>query len=296
MPAYAILTWGFSESLSPRPVGVKGQVNRSMQQQVIAQPGANSEPLTMKSLLEAGVHFGHQPRRWNPSMKRFVFAQRNGIHIIDLQQTLSLLRKTQEWVSDLVAQGEKLLMVGTKKQAQEAMTGAAQRAGQFYVTHRWLGGTLTNFSTIQARIDHLVNLEEQRARGEFQRLTKKEGLKLEERIFKMNRLFGGIKEMTRLPGALFVVDVCKEEIAVLEARRMGIPIIALVDTDANPDLIDHPVPGNDDAIRSIRLVTGRIADAAVDGQRRRETMMMETEAATDEEPVATFDDGTDSEG
>ena len=228
-------------------------------------------------------------------MKRFVFAQRNGIHIIDLQQTLSLLRKTQEWVSDLVAHGEKLLMVGTKKQAQEAMTGAAQRAGQFYVTHRWLGGTLTNFSTIQARIDHLVNLEEQRARGEFQRLTKKEGLKLEERIFKMNRLFGGIKEMTRLPGALFVVDVCKEEIAVLEARRMGIPIIALVDTDANPDLVNHPVPGNDDAIRSIRLVTGRIADAAVDGQRRREAMMMETEAAEVDEPVATFDDGTDSE-
>ncbi len=266
-----------------------------MQQQVIEQPEATSEPLTMKSLLEAGVHFGHQPRRWNPRMKRFVFAQRNGIHIIDLQQTLTLLRKAQEWVSDLVAHGEKILMVGTKKQAQEAVTAAAQRAGQFYVTHRWLGGTLTNFTTIQARIDHLVNLEEQQARGEFQRLTKKEGLKLEERISKMNRLFGGIKEMTRLPGALFLVDVSKEDIAVMEARRMGIPVLALADTDANPDLVDYPVPGNDDAIRSIRLITGRIADAAVDGLRRREAMAMELAAVEDEGPVGRFEDDSESE-
>lgn len=232
----------------------------------------------MKALLEAGVHFGHQPRRWNPKMKRYVFAQRNGIHIIDLQQTISLLAQAQQFVADVVAGGGKILFVGTKKQAQEAIETNARRCGQFYVTQRWLGGTLTNFATIQSRIDHLVRLEEQRARGEFSRLTKKEALKLEERIEKMNRLLGGIKEMTTLPGALFVVDVSKEKIAILEARRMSIPVVALVDTDADPDLIDYPIPGNDDAIRSIRLVTGRIADAALEGHLRHESLMAEMAA------------------
>lgn len=249
-----------------------------MQQQLAERAPSAPEPLTMKALLEAGVHFGHQPRRWNPKMKRYVFAQRNGIHIIDLQQTISLLAQAQEFVADLVARGGKVLLVGTKKQAQETIETSAQRCGQFYVTQRWLGGTLTNFSTIQSRIDHLVRLEERRARGEFSRLTKKEALKLEERIDKMNRLLGGIKEMTSLPGALFVIDVSKEKIAIMEARRMSIPVVALVDTDADPDLIDYPVPGNDDAIRSIRLVTGRIADAALEGLNRQQALLAEIAA------------------
>ena len=219
----------------------------------------------MKALLEAGVHFGHQTHRWNPRMRRFIFAQRNGIHIVDLQQTMELLDQARAFAQEVTANGQKILMVGTKKQAQDAIREEATRSGQFHINQRWLGGTLTNFATIQSRIDYLVRLEERRARGEFARLTKKEGLKLEAKMAKMERYLGGIKEMTTLPGAMFVIDVGREQIAIAEARRSGVPIIALVDTDCDPELIDWPVPGNDDAIRSIRLVTSQIANAALEG-------------------------------
>ena len=228
-------------------------------------PQQTPEPFSMKALLEAGVHFGHQTHRWNPRMRRFIFAQRNGIHIVDLQQTMDLLDQACAFATEVAAAGKKILMVGTKKQAQDAIREEATRSGQFYINQRWLGGTLTNFATIQTRIDYVVRLEERQARGEFARLTKKEGLKLEALVVKMNRYLGGIKEMTTLPGAMFVIDVGREQIAVAEARRVGVPIIALVDTDCDPELIDWPVPGNDDAIRSIRLVTGQIANSALNG-------------------------------
>ncbi|MCI0790323.1 MAG: 30S ribosomal protein S2 [Chloroflexi bacterium] len=223
----------------------------------------------MKSLLEAGVHFGHQKRRWNPKMRRYIFAHRNGIHIIDLQKTLRMLEVAADYMTSVAAEGKKILMVGTKKQAQDTISTEAQRSGAFYITTRWLGGTLTNFKTIQSRIDYLVELETRKAKGEFERLPKKEALKLDVSIARLNRYLGGIKEMTEMPGALFVIDVGKESIAVAEARRVGVPIVALVDSDCDPDLIDYPIPGNDDAIRSIRLITGRMASAIVEGQNRR---------------------------
>ena len=222
----------------------------------------------MRALLEAGVHFGHQTHRWNPRMRRFIFAQRNGIHIVDLQQTMELLEQACAFAADVAASGKRILMVGTKKQAQESVKEEATRAGQYYINQRWLGGTITNFATIQTRIDHLVDLEERRARGEFTRLLKKEALKLDSRIEKLNRYLGGIKDMTSLPGALFIVDVGRENIAVAEARKAGIPIIALVDTDCDPSGIDWPIPGNDDAIRSVRLVSGYIARSAQAGHQQ----------------------------
>ena len=245
------------------------------------------EPLTMKALLEAGVHFGHQTRRWNPIMKRYIFAVRNGIHIIDLQQTLALLERACDFISDIVAGGQSILMVGTKKQAQGIIAEEARRSSAFYIDQRWLGGTFTNFPTIQARIDYLVNLEERQLKGQFQVLPKKEALKLEEQIKKLNRYLGGIKEMTKLPGAIFVADIAREKIAVTEARRVGVPIVALVDTDCDPDLVDYPIPGNDDAIRSIRLVTQRIAAAAYDGINRR--VVEDNEEEVDEAEVDTED-------
>ena len=242
---------------------------------------APQETLTMKSLLEAGVHFGHQTQRWHPRMKQFIFAQRNGIHIIDLQQTMYLLERARQFISNVVTGGDSVLFVGTKRQAQDSIELAAKRCEMFYVKHRWLGGMLTNFPTIQGRIDYLVRLEERRARGGFGLLTKKEGLKLEDEIERLNRNFGGVKEMTRLPGALFVVDIGREKIAVAEGRRMGIPIVAIVDTDGDPNLVDYPIAGNDDAIRSISLVTARMADAVADGMNRRRELAM-TQAAEEE--------------
>ncbi len=225
--------------------------------------------LSMKQLLEAGVHFGHQTRRWNPRMRNYIFVQRNGIHIIDLQQTQVLLAKACDFVRRLVGDGGKILFVGTKKQAQEAIAEESKRCRMFYVNQRWLGGTLTNFATIQSRIDHLVRLEDQKMRGEFQRLPKKEAMHLEREIERMNRLFSGIKEMTNMPDAIFIVDPTREKNAVAEARRVGVPLVAIVDTDGNPDIIDQPIPGNDDAIRSIRLITGRMADAVLLGRADR---------------------------
>ena len=264
-----------------------------MQQQMV-QAGimpSGSAPVTMKSLLEAGVHFGHQKRRWNPKMKTYIFAQRNGIHIIDLQKTLRMLEEACSFMRETAAEGRRILMVGTKKQAQDTILNDSARSNSFHITTRWLGGTLTNFKTIQSRIDHMVQLETRRDRGEFSALPKKESLKLEESIARLNRYLGGIKEMTEMPGALFVVDVGKESIAVAEARRVGVPIVALVDSDCDPDLIDYPIPGNDDAIRSIRLITGRIADGIIEGNNQRlafevEEMAEETEGQVDEAPAA----------
>jgi small subunit ribosomal protein S2 len=223
----------------------------------------------MKSLLEAGAHFGHQTRRWDPRMKPFIFTQRNGIHIIDLQQTVRRLDEAFEWVAQTVAEGGTILFVGTKKQAQETIESEARRCGMPFVNSRWLGGTLTNFQTIQGRIDHLVRLEDSLARGEYMRMPKKDVLKIEEEIERLNRHFGGIKEMTKLPAALYVVDPSMEYIAIAEANRVGIPIVAMADTNCNPNLLDYPIPSNDDAIRAVRLVTARIADAVLEGQQRR---------------------------
>ena len=224
----------------------------------------------MKALLEAGVHFGHQTRRWNPKMRKFIFSERNGIHIIDLAQTVERLEAACDFTRDLVANGGTILFVGTKRQAQETIESEAKRSGMPYVTTRWLGGTLTNFSTIQGRIDYLVRTEDARARGEMDFLPKKERLKLEEEITRLNRYLGGIKAMTSLPGAIYVVDTTKEDIAVAEAVRMGIPIVALVDTNCNPDVIDFPIPSNDDAIRAIKLITARMADVVLEGLTARE--------------------------
>jgi len=222
----------------------------------------------MKSLLEAGAHFGHQTRRWDPRMKPFIFTQRNGIHIIDLQQTVRRLDEAFEWVAQTVSEGGTILFVGTKKQAQETIEAEARRCGMPFVNSRWLGGTLTNFQTIQGRIDHLVRLEDSLARGEYMRMPKKDVLKIEEEIERLNRHFGGIKEMTRLPAALYVVDPSMEYIAIAEANRVGIPIVAMADTNCNPNLLDYPIPSNDDAIRAVRLVTARIADAVIEGRQR----------------------------
>jgi small subunit ribosomal protein S2 len=223
----------------------------------------------MKSLLEAGVHFGHQTRRWNPHMKRYIFTHRNGIHIIDLQQTLSMLDAACRAVTQMVAEGRDVLFVGTKKQAQDSVHSEARRCGMPYVNQRWLGGTLTNFQTIRSRVDYMIELEGRKERGYLRGLTKREGLKLDEELSRLQKYFGGIRDMTSLPGAMFVIDLEKEDICVAEARRMGIPTIAVVDSNCDPNLITFPIPGNDDAIRSIRLMSGRIADAIIEGMQER---------------------------
>ena len=263
-----------------------------MEQAVEERPigAAPVGPMTMKALLEAGVHFGHQKRRWNPKMNQYIFAHRNGIHIIDLQKTLRMLDAACEFMTEVAAQGQKILMVGTKKQAHDTITNEATRADAFHITSRWLGGTLTNFKTIQSRIDYLVQLEARKEKGEFELLPKKEALKLEDQIARLNRYLSGIKEMTQMPGALFVIDVGKEAIAVAEARRVGVPVVALVDSDCNPDLVDSIIPGNDDAIRSIRLITSKIADAIIEGNNRR--LALETEAQLDAEEFETSDGAT----
>ncbi len=225
-----------------------------------------ADTATIKELLEAGAHFGHQTSRWHPRMKKYIFTKRNGIHIIDLEQTASMLAKASEYIKDIVGNGGKILFVGTKKQAQAIIGEEAKRAGMFYVNQRWIGGTLTNFAAIQSRIDYLVRLEDQQAKGELARLPKKEAQKLTEEIAQMNAQLGGIKEMTALPDALFIVDPSKERIAIAEAQRVGIPVIAMVDTNCNPDEIDAPIPSNDDAIRAIKLVTSKIASAILEAK------------------------------
>jgi len=222
--------------------------------------------LTMKELLEAGVHFGHQTKRWNPKMQKYIFGERNGIYIIDLQKTLKKFREAYAFVRDLAANGGTLLFVGTKKQAQDAVYEEATRCGLFYVNQRWLGGTLTNFATIRKSIARLKKLEEMKASGEYESLPKKEVLGLERERQKLEKALAGIKEMERLPSALFVIDPRKEKIAVAEAQRLAIPIVAIVDTNCDPTGIDYAIPGNDDAIRAVRLLTSRIADAVNEGR------------------------------
>jgi small subunit ribosomal protein S2 len=224
------------------------------------------ETTTIKELLEAGAHFGHQASTWHPRMKNYIFTKRNSIHIIDLEKTVSMLEKACNFVRETVANGGTIIFVGTKKQAQETIAEEAQRCGMYYVNQRWLGGTLTNFSTIQTRIDQLVRLEDQYNRGEFSRLPKKEVWKIEEKIARFNRQMGGFKEMTSLPSALFIVDPPKEKNALAEAIRMGIPVIAITDTNCNPDDIDYPIPANDDAIRAVKLICSKIADAVLEGK------------------------------
>ncbi len=232
------------------------------------------EPLTMKSLLEAGVHFGHQTRRWNPQMKRYIFTQRNGIHIIDLQQTLGLINEAHRAMVQLAAEGGKVLFVGTKRQAQEVVQSEAERCGMWYVNQRWLGGTLTNFQTIRTRINYMLELQQKRDQGYFRVLPKKEGVKLRDTLARLEKYFLGLRDMTELPKALFVVDIGKEDICIAEAIRMGVQVFAIVDTDCDPDKVTHAIPGNDDAVRSIRLISGRMATAALEGQAQREAIVL----------------------
>jgi len=239
------------------------------------QPPVNQsrEPVTMKSLLEAGVHFGHQTRRWNPQMKRYIFTQRNGIHIIDLQQTLGMINDACRAMTQLVADGGKVLFVGTKRQAQEVMQSEADRCGMWYVNQRWLGGTLTNFQTIKTRISYMLDLQQKRDQGYFRVLPKKEAVKLRDTLNRLEKYFTGMRDMTELPKALFVIDIGKEDICIAEARRMGIEIFAIVDSDCDPGKVTHTIPGNDDAVRSIRLITGKLANAALEGMDLREARL-----------------------
>jgi len=237
----------------------------------MAQAEAQQRVISMRELLEAGVHFGHQTKKWNPKMRPFIFTERNGIHILDLQQTIPAMQAAYEFVADLTSRGQQILFVGTKKQAASIIEEEATRANQLYVTTRWLGGTLTNFTTIKARLQYLAQLEARRDRGEFTRLTKAEGLRLEDEITKLNRVFGGLKNMDRVPAALFIVDPHREALAVTEARKLHIPILAMVDSNCNPDVIDYVIPANDDAIRGIRLIVSKIADAAAEGLQRRQS-------------------------
>lgn len=219
----------------------------------------------MKQLLEAGVHFGHQTRRWNPKMATYIFTERNGIYIIDLQKTVRKVDEAYNFVRDVAAQGKKILFVGTKKQAQDSVKEEAERCGMYFVNERWLGGMLTNFQTIQKRISRLRELEKMEADGTFQVLPKKEVAQLLHEKEKLERFLGGIKDMKELPGAIFVIDPRKERIAVAEARRLGIPLVGIVDTNCDPDEIDYVIPGNDDAIRAVKLLTAKMADAVLEG-------------------------------
>ena len=234
--------------------------------------------ISMKALLEAGVHFGHQTRRWNPKMKPYIFTERNGIYIIDLSQTVVMVREVYAAVKQMARDGKVILFVGTKKQAQDVVKEEAERAGTYYINERWLGGTLTNFSTIQKRIARLRELENMKAQGNFELLPKKEVSRLSDELEKLERFLGGIKDMHRLPDAVFIVDPKKERIAVLEARKLKIPIISVIDTNCDPDEIDYPIPGNDDAIRAVKLMVSKIADAIIEGRTEVESIALEDEA------------------
>jgi small subunit ribosomal protein S2 len=240
--------------------------------------------ISMKELLEAGVHFGHQTRRWNPKMKEYIFGERNGIHIVDLQKTLKMFRDAARYVSELTAQGRAVLFVGTKRQAQEAVAEEAKRSNMFYVNTRWLGGTLTNFATVQKSIKRLRELKAMKEDGRMAQLSKKEAARLERELKHLQANLEGIESMTALPDALFVIDSSSEEIAVREARRMGIPVVAIVDTNCDPDLVDVVIPGNDDALRAIKLFTSKIADAVKEGREQFERSQLESQKAA--EPAA----------
>ena len=237
----------------------------------VRQPG--EPPVSMKDLLEAGVHFGHQTNRWNPKMRSYIYGARNGIHIIDLGKTTRMFRQAYEHVVESVARGGHVLFVGTKRQAIDIIIEEATRSGMFFVVNRWLGGTLTNFRTIKAALERLRALERMVEDGTYQSIPKKETLQLDKERARLEKYIGGIKNMNALPSVMFVVDPKQEEIAVLEARRLEIPIIAITDTNCDPDLIDYVIPGNDDAIRAIKLIVGRIADACIEGQQRRKEFL-----------------------
>jgi small subunit ribosomal protein S2 len=238
--------------------------------------------ISMKQLLEAGVHFGHQTKRWNPKMAKYIFDARNDIHIIDLQLTVGLIEEAYAFIRDIVKQGESVLFVGKKKQAKEAIQQEAERCGMFYMNHRWLGGTLTNFNTIRSRIDKLNRLNQQEIMGEFDYLPKKEVIKLKAERDTLERNLGGIKNMRSLPGALFVVDLKTEHIAVREARKLGIPIVGLVDTNCDPEEVDYVIPGNDDAIRAIKLIASVIADAVIEAKEGVQGLQREEEEAAED--------------
>jgi small subunit ribosomal protein S2 len=247
--------------------------------------------VTLKQLLEAGVHFGHQTSRWNPKMKRYIFTARNGIHIIDLQQTVKLLDDASTWVKDVVGSGRMVLFIGTKKQAQESIELEARRSGMPYVNHRWMGGMLTNFTVMRRQIDRLNSLRAIRNNGGFTG-SKKAITQLEEEYQRLERFFGGMAEMKRLPGAVYVVDPRKEHIAITEARKLGIPVVAITDSNCDPDEIDHVIPGNDDAIRAVKLITSKIADAALEA---RQLISPEELTAAPEAPVTEFEFGAGEE-
>ena len=241
-----------------------------------AEGGKNKEEypmavISMKQLLEAGVHFGHQTRRWNPKMAQYIFTERNGIYIIDLQKTVRKIDEAYMFVRDIALEGKSILFVGTKKQAQESIESEAKRCGMYYVNNRWLGGTLTNFRTIQTRIKRLNEIDAMEKNGQFDLLPKKEVIKLVAEREKLEKNLGGIREMKKLPGAMFIVDPRKERIAVAEARKLNIPIVAIVDTNCDPDEIDYVIPGNDDAIRAVKLIAGKLADAVLEGKQGEQT-------------------------
>ncbi|MFH2145443.1 MAG: 30S ribosomal protein S2 [Candidatus Omnitrophota bacterium] len=242
--------------------------------------------VSIKQLLEAGVHFGHQTRRWNPKMGRYIFGERNGIYIVNLEKTESELKKACEFLSGLVSRGEYVLFVGTKKQAQQAIVEEANRCGMFYVDQRWLGGTLTNFETIRKSVHRLETIEQMRSDGTFEKLKKKEVAVLNKEMSKLLKNLGGIRNMDKLPGALFVVDVKKEETAVKEARRLDIPVVALVDTNSDPDMIDFVIPGNDDAIKSIRVVCQAVAEAVAEEKKKFEQSAPKTKKKKEEKALS----------
>ncbi len=238
--------------------------------------------ISMKQLLEAGVHFGHQTRRWNPKMKQYIFTERNGIYIIDLQMTVKKIEEAYYFIRDLAAQDKTILFVGTKKQAQESIEQEAKRCEMFYVNQRWLGGMLTNWKTIQTRIARLKKIDQMEANGDFDLLPKKEVIGLLAEREKLEKNLGGIKEMKKLPAALFVVDPRKEHIAIAEARSLGIPIVAIIDTNCDPDEVDYPIPGNDDAIRAVKLIAAKMADAVLEGKQGEQMTDAAVDAAEEE--------------
>lgn len=239
--------------------------------------------ISMKQLLEAGVHFGHQTRRWNPKMKKFIFTERNGIYIIDLQKTVKMVEQAYFFVRDAVMEGKTVLFVGTKKQAQESIEQEAQRCGMFYVSQRWLGGMLTNFKTIRSRIRRLEKIERMEESGEFAMLPKKEVIKLRHEHEKLQKNLGGIRDMKELPGVLFIVDPRKERIAIAEAKSLGIPLVGIVDTNCDPDEIDYAIPGNDDAIRAVKLLAAKIADACIEAKQGEQLTDVSAKTADKEE-------------
>ena len=245
--------------------------------------------ISMKALLETGVHFGHRTRRWNPKMRQYIFTERNGIHILDLQQTIVLIDDAYNFIRDIVANGGEVLFVGTKRQAQDTVSREASRANQPYINQRWLGGTMTNWHTIRQRIDYLNTTEKRRDAGEFEGLKKKERLVMERELDKLNSRLGGIRKMTRLPEALFIIDVHNEDTAMIEATKLGIPIVGMVDTNSNPDMVDYVIPANDDAIRAIKLICGKMADAALEGAAARKEALNEDDSDQAEAGQSDFD-------